>query len=381
MLLWDAGLDEVEDPTDTVPTRKLATAKRALGLASARQLRSIAHLAEAAGVSSSEARERLRDAGLITARTGDRLPRGTLKKSRKILGLQHAGGFARLVRADYQEPSPRVPPRTEQPAFTWHKVGTEEKIEFLTPEEIERIHHALAEDFARSGDPITPAGCRDRNLLESAATRPQTGMGQDAKYPTVPLAAAALFHSLALNHAFSNGNKRTALVSLLVFLDRNKYVLDVTEKEIFRRVLLVAQHGLVRDIIRPHPDHEVLVLAEWIYSKMRRVRKDEYPMRWGELRKVLRGHGCDLQVVSGKMKISRPIPRAWFRGGTRILKSQPHYRDDGSDAAPTTIHRIRRDLHLDEEHGVDSDVFYRGSPVIDVFIARYRKTLMRLARL
>ena len=43
--------------------------------------------------------------------------------------------------------------------------------------------------------------------------RPQTGLGTIDKYPTIEQKAAALLHSLIKNHAFHNGNKRTALVA------------------------------------------------------------------------------------------------------------------------------------------------------------------------
>lgn len=62
---------------------------------------------------------------------------------------------------------------------------------------------------------------RDRNMLEAATERPkQSVFGEDA-YPTVILKAAALFHSLVLNHPFMDGNKRTATLALDTFLTYN----------------------------------------------------------------------------------------------------------------------------------------------------------------
>jgi death-on-curing protein len=53
---------------------------------------------------------------------------------------------------------------------------------------------------------------RDHHVLESAAARPMaSAFGEDA-YPTLLEKAAALFHSLVLNHPFVDGNKRTAVV-------------------------------------------------------------------------------------------------------------------------------------------------------------------------
>lgn len=67
------------------------------------------------------------------------------------------------------------------------------------------------------------ASLRDVDLLEAAAIRPQSSaFGADA-YPTLADKAAALFHSLARNHAFVDGNKRTATVATILFLELNGY--------------------------------------------------------------------------------------------------------------------------------------------------------------
>jgi len=71
--------------------------------------------------------------------------------------------------------------------------------------------------------PDEPVGVKDPNLLDSAINRPkQSAFGKDA-YPTIFEKAAALFESIAKNHAFHNANKRTALASLIVFLKINHY--------------------------------------------------------------------------------------------------------------------------------------------------------------
>jgi len=62
---------------------------------------------------------------------------------------------------------------------------------------------------------------RDMGLLEAAAGRPMTTVfGQDA-YPTLQEKAAALLHSIARNHPFADGNKRTATVAALFMLEVN----------------------------------------------------------------------------------------------------------------------------------------------------------------
>lgn len=376
--LWDAGIEEVNDPSDRVPSRKAPLARRTLMLPTTRELRSISFLANVAGMPVAEAQRQLLEAGVISSTGSDRIPKGRVKKSRKVLGLSGAQLVASLQSTDEEE---QLEP--QGPEFKWSTVGNEEDFRPLTAEEVERIHFGLVEDFARSGDPIEPPGVRDRNLLESAAFRPHTSLGGVRKYPTVPLAAGALFHSLTLNHAFHNGNKRTAVVSLLVFLDRNKYVLEVSEVELFKYVLFVAQHRVIRRSSSfDRADREAHEIARWVCDNMRKVKKDELPVRWGDLKRILSDNDCSFQSVTGnRMNIQRTIPRQRRFGSSRKLRTQVFYADDGREAEPNTIHKIRKDLQLDDEHGVDSDVFYRGRPVIDTFIAKYRKTLIRLARL
>jgi len=67
---------------------------------------------------------------------------------------------------------------------------------------------------------------RDVGLLYAAVARPQaTAFGDDA-YPDAWEKAAALLHSLASNHPFTDGNKRTAWRSAWTFLELNGHPLS-----------------------------------------------------------------------------------------------------------------------------------------------------------
>ncbi|CAM5518826.1 Death-on-curing protein OS=Streptomyces cyaneofuscatus OX=66883 GN=G3I52_06380 PE=4 SV=1 [Streptomyces cyaneofuscatus] len=62
---------------------------------------------------------------------------------------------------------------------------------------------------------------RDAGLLESAVHRPSAAMFGEEAYPDVIDKAAALLQSLAVNHPFFDGNKRTAWLSCVTFLAMN----------------------------------------------------------------------------------------------------------------------------------------------------------------
>ena len=81
---------------------------------------------------------------------------------------------------------------------------------------------------------------RDVGLLDSAAARPRTIVfGQEA-YPTLPLKAAALLHSLAWNRPLVDGNKRLGWLATVVFLDLNGTRPDLSDDAAFQLVMDVA---------------------------------------------------------------------------------------------------------------------------------------------
>ena len=176
-------------------------------------------------------------------------------------------------------------------------------------DEVLGIHNALVLDFARTHDPVDPPGVRNNHLIGSAVFRPQTGLYGILKYPTVETSAAALLCALIHDHPFHNGNKRTALVSTLVFLDENDLVLTCSDDELFRFVLLVAKHKVTKNRRRYFPDYETLAVAEQIYKWARVVSKEERPMTFLKLRPILEGYGCTISIRSSRALIVREAPK------------------------------------------------------------------------
>ena len=82
--------------------------------------------------------------------------------------------------------------------------------DYLTLLEVLAIH---ADQIERYGG---LQGVRDPGLLEAALYRPQTGY-----YADLIEEAAALWESLAQNHPFIDGNKRTAFAATYTFLAIN----------------------------------------------------------------------------------------------------------------------------------------------------------------
>lgn len=99
-------------------------------------------------------------------------------------------------------------------------------MKYLSPQNVIQIHFELVEETGGS------QGLLDLGLLESAVFRPQTTFGGKDLYPNLIIKAAALVHSLLLNHVFVDGNKRTATISMIEFLILNGKIFKATNKEI-----------------------------------------------------------------------------------------------------------------------------------------------------
>ena len=68
-------------------------------------------------------------------------------------------------------------------------------------------------------------GTREQSLLESAVMTAQASFGGDYLHQDIYETAAAYAFHIAENQPFLDGNKRTALVSALAFLDMNGYII------------------------------------------------------------------------------------------------------------------------------------------------------------
>lgn len=376
--LWDAGIEYVEGATSVVRSRDVAQARRALGLTDAREQGTVDYWLRVSGLTRHELGVRLAEVGVTLPEETRRIPKGSLRRLRSMFDER-----SHAATSVDQTTSPALRPISD---FKWETVGRPAAIEYISEQQVLAVHRALEEDARFSGDPISPPGVKDEALLSSAVHRPQTSLGSHRKYESVEMAAAALFHSIVLNHAFHNGNKRTGLVSLIAFLDAHKIVLTCSRAELFKMTLRVASHGLVPASADNLADREVLAIAHWIKSNSRTVDRHERPMQWLKLRKRLRELGCECtpaQGVGNRMNITRTVEERTTvlrRTKRRVLTTQVACAGDGTDAAKNTIHKIRADLHLDDEHGYDSAAFYDDA-VVDSFIAEYRDILKRLSKL
>lgn len=126
----------------------------------------------------------------------------------------------------------------------------------FTIQDIYELHNQLEEAFVLS------SGVRDENLLASAVNTPfQTFMGNDL-YPSIYDKAAQLCYGIANNHPFTDGNKRTALHSMYVYLIINGFDITATQQEVENLIINVAAGNMTNT-----------ELAEWLRENT--IRSDK----------------------------------------------------------------------------------------------------------
>lgn len=127
-------------------------------------------------------------------------------------------------------------------------------VEYLSIGQLLALH---AQQLRRYGG---GTGLRDRGALESALARPAATFGGEDLYPGIADKAAALMHSLALNHPFVDGNKRVAAFGAIVFAESNGHEFLATPDELVETALAVAEGKMA-----------VEALAIWFRQRLRSV--------------------------------------------------------------------------------------------------------------
>jgi len=118
-------------------------------------------------------------------------------------------------------------------------------VKYLSEQDVLIIHAQIIDATGGSH------GLRDIGLLSSAVKRPRAAFGGEEFYRGVFQKTAAQFESIAMNHVFIDGNKRTAITASARFLFLNGYELTAGNKKLEDFVLMVVVENVqLEDIAR-----------------------------------------------------------------------------------------------------------------------------------
>ena len=116
------------------------------------------------------------------------------------------------------------------------------------PEIIELLLNDVLQFHADLANTYTmETGIHDMNLLQSAVNAPFQTFGGADLYPTVYDKAARLCYGLTKNHPFSDGNKRTAVHTTLIYLGLNDIFLEYSQIDLENVIIAIADGSMKAD--------------------------------------------------------------------------------------------------------------------------------------
>lgn len=253
-----------------------------------------------------------------------------------------------------------------------------------------RAHFLIADYFFGEGYGIGGIGPRDANLLHSAVYRQFTGFNGKEKWESSYARCATLLFGLIKDHPFHDANKRTALLVLLYFLNQTNRAPTVSQKELEKFVVDIAENKLrqyrrLQTLELRTDDPEIYFIADYLRRNSRQLDKRNYTITYKELDMRLREFGfCLENPHKNFIDVCRIEQRRGFLGFGKakneiVTLAQigfPGWKRQVGKGAITTV---RKATKLVSEKGVDSATFYRGVDPLYALIAEYSGPLERLA--
>ncbi len=99
----------------------------------------------------------------------------------------------------------------------------------------------LAQELMLFTEPIPEFSTRFPNILESCLLTPFQSFSGRSPYQDLVSKASILFYLMIKNHPFQNGNKRIAMTTLFVFLQKNGKWISVDTQELYNFTMWIAQ--------------------------------------------------------------------------------------------------------------------------------------------
>lgn len=254
----------------------------------------------------------------------------------------------------------------------------------LSESDVLKAHYILSDYFMKKGEAVS-FGVLKYDMLASAVSRQYVEFSGEKKWKDDFLRCASLLYGLTLDHAFHDGNKRTALLSSLWYLNKvHREVNDNAIDYLENLVVDIASRALTsrRDFKYPidDSDSEVLYIAQKLKSWTRYLDKRMYTLTFSELDSRLKQFGFYLGDPSGNQinvyKKGETVLKFWEKKDKRICKiGFPSMKEQVS---AKDLRYLLKETGLNSSAGIDSSVFFKGATPSYELLQQYNEPLKRL---
>ncbi|MCD4698507.1 MAG: type II toxin-antitoxin system death-on-curing family toxin [Bacteroidales bacterium] len=254
-----------------------------------------------------------------------------------------------------------------------------------------RAHYYIC-DYFKSTTGVQPLfGVKNINLLQSAVDRQFVGFENKVKWDELYHICATLFFGLVKNHAFHDGNKRTALLVLLYHLLKNNRTPESNQKEFEDLTLRIASNNLSKYKVSGHkkfrkkPDKEILIIAKIIKSKTRHLSHLSHSCTYREFNTLLKKQKCYMDnPQKGYIDVFAPVEKrsniAIFGTKKKIERVYKiSFKGWSKQITKKTAKEILKKCNITSEKGKDSEVFYEDAEPMYKLIEDYEGPLRRLS--
>ncbi|MBR5989816.1 MAG: Fic family protein [Prevotella sp.] len=264
---------------------------------------------------------------------------------------------------------------------------------YLSEYDVMKAHYFLSDYFLSEGESVR-FGILNFSMLSSAVSRQNVSYGDLKKWDSPLEIIATLVYGLTKNHAFNDGNKRTALLVLLLALKKIKRQANGFKKDFEQLLIRIAANQLSQykeyKQFEKDNDAEVLFIADFIRRKTRKIDREFHSLTYEEFNSKLKDFGVWLDhpqhntinvYKKEKLRLSKKI--------TNALKLRHSKSQDGRilqigfkgwkcQVNPKALKSVLQATGLTPEEGIDSKVFYYGADPEYKLIEEYYSVLKRL---
>ncbi|HBV83450.1 MAG TPA: hypothetical protein DEB74_11820 [Lachnospiraceae bacterium] len=258
----------------------------------------------------------------------------------------------------------------------------------ITENDVLRAHYLISDYFLDDGEEVV-YGVKNYDLLSSAVHRQVTSYGNVDKWTTNYQKMATLLYGLVKNHAFHDGNKRTALLVLLLYMDREKLQLRKQQSKLETLVVRIAANTLDEygsyQGYQNNEEPEIMFIADLLKHYTSRVNKRYYPITFAEFNQRLNRFNVKLDNPKGnyigvyQYQTEGSKLFGLIKGKSEYVKifdiGFPGWK---RQINPKALKETLKAAHLTPEYGIDSEVFYNGEEPMYTLINEYREPLARL---
>lgn len=281
-----------------------------------------------------------------------------------------------------------------------------ETIHILTRNEVETLHTLISQNYDQFDDmdPVSPAGIKFEELLQSAVDRQLVGSGKYFKYSNCFSNCASLMYGVIKNHSFHNGNKRTGLLCMIKHLYKNGYVLkpDLRHQDIYDLIIAIDvnqlvnyanKHKLYKKWLRRNRlqksaqleiDNQILFIEYWLRTNS--ISKNvsiKSKIKLSKLQSILESKGLNITAIGTKITVFREVETKFlgFKTGKKKVNEKTYSLGKSlTEINRSTLKKLRRDFNLTANEGVDNIIFYDDASFIDEELNNYRRIIYKLAK-